>query len=159
MKKISTIVFVPFAAMIFLTGCNEKDEVNSAPPVGKSESTQNTSADEETQDNKEAGFTFKVFDLEAEYEKGSYEVEFDTLGSKTEATIDDGLENKKLEGDEAMRKLNTTLNKLDINSETPDEEVISEVVKALGLKDDYKDIKLEIQYSDNKEKEYQASGK
>ncbi|PLS17124.1 hypothetical protein CVD28_13805 [Bacillus sp. M6-12] len=158
MKKITAIGIIPFSAMMLLAGCNDKEEVNSAPPVGQSESTENTAGEKEAQEKK-AGFTYKIFNLDAEYEKGSYEVEFETLDSKTEASIDDGLENKKLEGDEAMRKLNTTLSKLNISSETPEKEVISEVVKAFGLNENYKDIELEIQYSDNKTKEYQAKGK
>jgi len=148
----SKLKLVPFLVVIMLAGCGDQDEVNN-PPAENNDTTENN-----TQTNNEtSAFSFKEFELDVDY-KGTnqdYEVEYDTLEGKTEASIEDSINDKNLHGDEAMKALTPLFEQLTFNQDTPQAEVIQEVLKVFQLKDDYQEFDLEVTFEDGTKKQYE----
>ncbi|MGE7603699.1 YusW family protein [Peribacillus sp. NPDC097675] len=159
MKKYLKILSVPFAAMIILTGCGDDDEVKN-PPAEDNENQAETNPEKGT-DNEKSPFTFKAFNLEVDYEgkNNDYEAEYDTMGAKTEASIEDELNKHEVKGDEAMEELTPILEKLEFTQDSKDDEVVQEVTKAFDLKEGYEEFELEVTYSDGKTKVYKVVNK
>ncbi|RID82156.1 hypothetical protein D1953_18540 [Peribacillus asahii] len=145
MKNI--LKLVPFLAVIMLAGCGDQDEVNNPPAENNTQ----------TNNNETAAFSFKEFELDVDY-KGTnqdYEVEYDTLEGKIEASIEDSINDKNLHGDEAMKELTPLFDQLTFNQDTPQAEVIQEVLKVFNLKDDYQEFDLEVTFEDGMKKQYE----
>lgn len=154
---------VPFVAIMMLAGCGDQDEVNNPPAENNGTTSNNTQTNNgatsnNTQTNNEtAAFSFKEFELDVDY-KGTnqdYEVEYDTLEGKTEASIEDSINNKNLHGDEAMTELTPLFEQLTFNRDTPQAEVIQEVLKVFNLKDNYQEFDLEVTFEDGTKKQYE----
>ncbi|MFJ7747384.1 YusW family protein [Peribacillus sp. NPDC097295] len=160
MKRSLKVLSIPFAAMIVLTGCGDDDEVKN-PPVEENENQTETNPEKGTDVNEKLPFTFKAFKLEVDYKgnNNDYEAEYDTMGAKTEASIEDELNKHEVQGDEAMEELTPILEKLEFTQDSKDDEVIKEVTKAFDLKDGYQEFELEVTYSDGKTKVYKVVNK
>ncbi|PLT35209.1 YusW family protein [Bacillus sp. V5-8f] len=157
MKAFHYILGVPLMTMFALSGCSDKDEVEN-PPVAEDENQAGTNPETSVGSSHKMDFTFKSFELKVEDAEGQeYEAEYDTEGTETEASIDDEMNDKKLSGDEAMDELGPQLEKLEFNQDAPEDEVIAEVVKDFGFEEDYKNLELDITYSDGETKEYTKS--
>lgn len=148
----SKLKLVPFLTVIMLAGCGDQDEVNNPPAENNKTTENNTQTNNET-----SAFSFKEFELDVDY-KGTnqdYEVEYDTLEGKTEASIEDSINDKNLHGDEAMKELTPLFEQLTFNQDTPQAEVIQEVLKVFQLKDDYQEFDLEVTFEDGTKKQYE----
>ncbi len=112
-----------------------KDNVNKETTVEK----QTTSID-----------NFLEFELEVEYAKGQYEVDFNSNYGKIKAEIEDERSNtsKKMQGAAALEQLEKILPKLDITNDTSKKEAISRTLEAFQLADNYKEFELEIRLPD-----------
>lgn len=122
-----------------LAACNDKEEVTNVPG--------------DVADNK--AYAFNEFSLEVKYSTtSSYEASFDNEQNKTEAEIDDTVNNEKLTGNEALKKLDPFLKQLTFDANTPNEEVIAEVLRVFNLDQSYTKFDLDVRFNDGTEKEY-----
>lgn len=69
-----------------------------------------------------------------------------------EAKIEDHKADVKLTGDEAITKLSPLLQELKFDKDTPDQEVIDQVVNVFKLDKDYQKFDLEVVFSDGTKK-------
>ncbi|WP_222123657.1 YusW family protein, partial [Bacillus pumilus] len=65
----------------------------------------------------------------------------------------------KLTSDKAIAKLSPLLQKLTFDKNTPDQEVIDQVVDVFQLDKDYQKFDLEVVFSDGTKKEYKKEVK
>lgn len=138
MKKFKFIAGVVLSVGI-LAACGDKEEVTNVPG--------------DVADNE--AYAFNDFSLDVDYSAtSSYEASFDNEQNKTEAQIEDTVNNERLEGNEAFDKLDSYLKQLTFDANTPNEEVIAEVMQVFGLDDNYTKFELDVRFNDGTEKEY-----
>ncbi|MEG0258427.1 MAG: YusW family protein [Lysinibacillus sp.] len=154
MKKISVLLTVPLL-LGALYGCN-KDKVEDVPakaPV-EQEDERNALQDNKTED---LIFAFTHFSLDVDYTATEfYEAEYENEKTGMEAEIKDSRNGEELFGDKAFTKLEPLFKQLNFDKETPDEEVISQVISVFNISDDYKEFDLDVKFSDGTEKEYKS---
>ncbi|WP_052948860.1 YusW family protein [Mesobacillus campisalis] len=167
MKKLPKVVSTLFLAGT-LAACGANNDTNDtpAPPQDNNNATQqennnnnnqgnNASQQENASQNAQTTFNFTDFDLDVDYgSQESYEVDYEHEKEETETKLEDDRNNIQLEGQEAFDQLRPQLEKLTFDQNTSDDEVISEVLKAFSLGDDYKEFELEVKFNDGTEKEY-----
>ena len=138
MRKLKYVASTILLAGV-LVGCSDKEEVTDVP------------ADVE---NNEA-YAFNEFSLDVDYSAtSSYEASYDNENNKTEAEIDDTVNNEKLTGDDAFSKLDPMLKSLTFDANTSNDDVIAQVLSAFGLEDNYTKFDLDVRFNDGTEKEY-----
>lgn len=148
---------VLFFSLALLVGCNKTKEVNTNTPA-------NTPAD--VNDTKEIvtnsgvttennPFNFTHFSLDVKYANAKeYDAEYKNDSSGVEAEIEDNIHNEHVKGNAAYDKLQPYLKSLTFDSATQDAAVVSEVLKAFGLTEDYAEFELEVRFNDGTKKEY-----
>ncbi len=174
MKKLSLILCM-CVLTIFAAGCgnnddagtNNQDNDNQATEnnnANDNQSTGNNNANDTTTDNNtgtnntntnESPYSFREFDLEVKYDNNKdYEVSYENDNDGVEATIEDDLKNERVNGNEAIDRLDPIFKKLDINSNTSQEDVLSKIMSAFELDKNYQAIDVDISFNDGTEKEY-----
>mgnify|MGYP001220131177 FL=1 len=121
---------------------------------------QATPEEEERNSNGTADISvpFDQFDLEVIYENAvSYEVDFEKDGDRIEVEIDDDLNQAKKQGEEALSELEPIFHRLTFDEDTPNEEVIAEVLESFQLEDNFEKFELEVDFTTGTEKEYEET--
>ncbi|GGA71369.1 YusW family protein [Ornithinibacillus halotolerans] len=182
--KILNLVLYATVILLILSGCNDEDKVTNPPDNAPVEdNSQNNVSDDSTSDTTndnnttnddnntttendatndsvnnqedESMFNFTSFDLDIEYSNNKdFDVDYENERDGMEAEIKDNLNNEKLSGDEAFERLKPIFEKMTFNKDTDNAEVISEVLNAFNLNDDYVEFELEVKFLDGTEKEY-----
>ncbi|MCU5379586.1 YusW family protein [Bacillus cereus] len=149
--RILLSVLLAFMLVPVLTGCK-------AP--AKEDTTSNKKTTEEAKNEAPADLklNFNEFSLDADYQdtKKDYEADYKNVAAdkKMEAKLEDHKSNAKFTGDEAITKLSPLLQELKFDKDTPDQEVIDQVVNVFKLDKDYQKFDLEVVFSDGTKKEY-----
>lgn len=100
-------------------------------------------------------FSFTSFELDIDYEGDKdFDVEYENDQDGMEAEIEDDIHGEKLSGDEAFEKLRPIFETLTFTKETEKEEVISEVLDAFNVNNNFTKFELEVRFDDGTEKEY-----
>ncbi|WP_229106659.1 YusW family protein [Paenibacillus sp. 1001270B_150601_E10] len=99
---------------------------------------------------------FMEFDLEVEYDHGTYEVEYQRKGNKLEAKIKDERHDQdtKIKGSEAIKQVEAKLNQLTFDANSTKQQVAEQVVAAFKLDNRYEEFELEVKFNNGVEKEY-----
>lgn len=151
------------ATVLFACGGNDSHPEETNEPSSEATTEQSTPDEEEKNDIAPEGETdfsvpFEKFELEVTYENAvSYEVEFEKEGNDMEAEIDDDLNQETKRGEEALSQLEPIFKRLTFDEDTPNEEVITEVLESFQLADDFQKLELEIKYETGTEKEYEET--
>ncbi|EMA6344068.1 YusW family protein [Bacillus cytotoxicus] len=139
-----------------LTGCN-------APAKEDTTSNKKTTEEAKNETSADLKLNFNEFDLDVDYQdtKKDYEADYKhkSADQKMEAKIEDHKANVNLTSDEAIAKLSPLLKKLTFDKNTPDQEVIDQVVDVFQLDKDYQKFELEVVFSDGTKKEYKKEAK
>ncbi|WP_176481934.1 YusW family protein [Paucisalibacillus globulus] len=172
--KIFKVLFYSMAILLVLQGCNnDEDNVtdppNNAPVENENENNNNnnnasddTSDDNQNQDvqDDQSGqddplFNFTSFDLDIDYQDNKeIDVDYENENDGMEAEYKDTVNDERLSGDEAFEKLRPIFEELTFDQNTENEAVISEVLTAFDLNNDFTKLELEIKFTDGTEKEY-----
>ena len=100
-------------------------------------------------------FDFTEFSLDVDYSATKeFEVDYENDESGVEASYKDDVNNEKLYGNDAYGKIESMFKSFKFDKNTPEDEVISEVLKAFNLPEDYQQFELEVHFADGTEKEY-----
>ena len=130
---------------------NEADD-NTDNESGQEDDTDkedDQSSDQSSMESKMKELDYKEFDLEVEYANHKeYEAEIEQDHGKIESSLEDELNNVDVEGQEAFDKIYPNVKELDIEKDTEKSEVISQILKAFDLKDNYKEFEVEITFND-----------
>lgn len=155
MKKFALICALSTTAL--LVGCGDSEEATNLPENAPTE--QNTMNQTSTvTDTTDAPFNFTHFDLDIEYaDDKSYDVSYENEASRAEAQIEDEVNNTKLEGNEATNKLVPIFESFTFDKDTPDDEVIDEVLQKFEQPESFLELELEIKFADGTVKEYRRT--
>ncbi|OCA90145.1 hypothetical protein F7984_03920 [Pradoshia sp. D12] len=170
MKKLSLIMCM-CVLTVFAAGCNNNDDAQKDNQANDNQTTENNNANDTATDNNNANnqatdnntgtntndsaYSFRDFDLEVKYENNKdYEVSYENDNDGVEASIEDDRNNERVNGNDAVDRLNPIFKKLDIDSNTSQDDVISKVISAFELDDNYQAIDIDISFNDGTEKEY-----
>ncbi|RIW29731.1 hypothetical protein D3H55_18305 [Bacillus salacetis] len=134
---------------LMLGACQDSSEEGQNPD-------QEGNLTEEEADNVIA---YDYFDLEVDYPdlEEAYAVEYEKQGDGQDVDITDKLTDKEYDAEDdslAFGEIKPAFDKLDFNEDTPDEEVAQQLVDAFGLREDYKKIELEVDFTDGGEKQF-----
>ncbi|MDH4424526.1 MULTISPECIES: YusW family protein [Bacillus] len=134
-----------------LTGCK-------APAKEEATSDKKTTEEAKNEAPADLKLNFNEFSLDADYQdtKKDYEADYKNVAAdkKMEAKLEDHKTNAKFTGDEAITKLSPLLQELKFDKDTPDQEVIDQVINVFKLDKDYQKFDLEVVFSDGTKKEY-----
>lgn len=156
---------------VLLVGCGDNDEANNVPdnaPVeeeGTNNNNNNNSATNNTNDNNNnnnnnAGntadtYNFTHFGLEVDYPNNKkYEVEYENESTGAEASIDDEVNNNRVQGNDAIDQLLPLFESLKFDSTTAEEDVLNQVIETFNINNDYTEIELDVEFADGTKKEY-----
>lgn len=179
MKKLFSLLTILLLS-ITLAACGNNDEVTNPPQNDTTTEEPNDGAtegdpgddnhtDDQTDNNNQANgdsnntdltsdYAFTSFDLEVDIENNDDAVDVDYDVDDDDKDIEASYENKpeniNLRGNEAMDELNSIFTSFQFDENTPDEEVINEVLQAFNIPEDAAKIDLEIEFDGNVEKEY-----
>ena len=158
MKRLSLILCM-FVLTIFAAGCNNNNDDAQNNQTNDNQATENNNMNETATDNNtatnETAYPFREFDLEVKYDNlKEYEASYDNDNNGVEASIEDDLKNERVKGNDAVDRLDPIFKKLDIDANTSKDDVISKVIAAFGLDENYQAIDVDITFNDGTEKEY-----
>lgn len=99
---------------------------------------------------------FMEFELEVEYDHGTYEVEYQRKGNKLEAKVKDERHDQdtKIKGSEAIKQVEAKLNQLSFDVNSTKQQVAEQVLAAFKLDNRYEEFELEVKFNNGIEKEY-----
>lgn len=100
-------------------------------------------------------FDFTHFSLDVDYsEAQDFDVDYENEQSGVEASYEDNVNNEQFYGNDAYDRLESVFQSFKFDKNTSDDEVISEVLNAFNLPEDYQKFDLEVRFADGTEKEY-----
>ncbi|MFC7062187.1 YusW family protein [Halobacillus seohaensis] len=138
------------SSFMILTACANQNNQQEALDL---EPMDTTPTEIDYTENEENNLNFTSFDLEVDYvDRLSYEVEYDL--NRNLASIED-LDNQKFTDSEAFNQLSTNFHKFSFDENTPEDEVIDEVIQTFELNPTYKEFELDIEFIDGTTKEYE----
>jgi len=151
-KLIITVVTILFT----LIGCNTNQENASPPPENVTYSKDDIRIFNNDWEHIDSNvYQFTSFELDVDYEQNkSFEAEYESERDGVEAKIEGGKFTDILTKDAALDELRPLFEELTFTSTTPDDEVISQVLRVFELNKDFKNFELEVEFSNGIEKEY-----
>ena len=164
MKKILSILAVG-ALTFMVAGCGDDNNndnqtandntANEQQSNNTSNSDQGTANDTNAQENETP---FNEFSLEVKYPNNQeYEAEYDYENNRIDASIEDDVNNTRVKGEDAEKQLRDKLKSLNIDAQTSEKDVISSVISAFDVADNYQAIDVDITFADGTEKEYRST--
>lgn len=155
MKRLP-IIFMALLLQFSLTACNnENDNVSNIPeniPVEQNYTSYQGSVERTVNDP----FNFTEFDLDVYYDQNlTFDVDYESEQDEIEAEVKDDTRNINLSGDEAFSKLYPLFKKLTFDENTPDDEVISQVLDTFNVNEGFLKFELDVTFTNGVEKEYQ----
>jgi len=172
---------IPLSLWLLAACGNNNDEVTNTPENAPTEGTTNnngTTNNGTTNDNNNNtnndmngegattgnntvtnannnSFDFTHFSLDVDYSATQeFDVEYENEQSGVEASYEDDVNNERHYGNEAYNRMESAFQSFKFDKNTSDDEVISEVLKAFNLPEDYQKFDLEVRFADGTEKEY-----
>ena len=145
-----------FAMSLMVVGCGNDETVTDKVEEGSTNA--NTSddamADKETvTKNAKTDYGFTHFSIEADVDgdRDAIDISYDRDDGKTEAEY--RYKGEAKQGDAAMAELDPKFKNLNVDGNTPEEEVIAEVERVFAIQD-ASPLEIEIDFTDGTEKEY-----
>lgn len=100
-------------------------------------------------------YNFTHFDLDVDYDGDkSYEVDFENNQKGMSAELDDDINNVHATGDDASNKLVKYMESLTFNADSDPQDVLSQVITAFDLDENYREFDLEVRFTNGEVKEY-----
>lgn len=166
------IIFAVLCLLFMLAGCSgDAEDAANVQENGQAVEQEQTVDDDQTngQENEttpqesktqeaESPYPFIKFELDVDYKNDKdFDVEYDNEGNKLEAEIDDDLGNNHLFGEEALAQLKPIFEQFTFDKDTTDDAVISEVIEAFEIDEEFYKFELEVKFKNGIEKEYKLS--
>ena len=166
MNKILPILTVCFLTLM-MAGCgddnNGNQSTNDNTANEQSDNTSDSNKNTNTGTNTNTSTTnndipFNEFTLEVKYPNNQeYEADYEYENNTVDASIEDDVKSSRVTGEDAAKQLGDKLKSLNIDAQTSENDVISKVISAFDVADNYQAIDVDITFSDGTEKEYRAT--
>ncbi|WP_158599069.1 YusW family protein [Planococcus salinus] len=164
-KKSSLLTSLLLSSALVLAACGDEEEVTE--PVGDQSQTDQPVSTDDASPGGGIGeddiggeiFGFTEFDLNVDYpdQDDALDVSYEEDRDEISAEYENKVTGDDLAGDDAMNEIEPAFGQIDVDADTPDDEVISQAIEAFGIEDNYTSIEIEIRYPDGNEKEYEAT--
>ncbi len=171
MKIQFLFLFFILVGFIFYGCNNDEDKVTNPPddaPAEQENSNRTDQLDDEVDNNQSSKDTnqngmqngreihFTSFDLDIDYaDNKEFDVDYENDTDGMEAELKDTVKgNEHLQGDDAFNRIRPVFESFTFDKNSPDDEVISQVLKAFDLDDNFIEFELEIDFEDGTKKEY-----
>ena len=157
--KLKALYTIPLL-LGMLVGCGnddiDQDELVTNPTPANESATDNTTQTGELKEEQLYKDSFIThFDLDVEYANDvSYNAEYTNNQNQVSAELEDEINKVNASGDEAYNLLLPSLEQLTFDEKTEDQEVLSQVMTAFGLEDNYTEFELEVKFKNGEVKEY-----
>ncbi|ATP38714.1 hypothetical protein CSE16_00965 [Solibacillus sp. R5-41] len=146
------ILFALPLSLLLLVACNDDKVTKVTTTEQENTNTQNKANTNNTANV--GAFNFSNFSLDVDYGiDDSYEVDYEQKENGVEASIEDR-NNKVIRGNDAYSKLEPIFKSFTFTSASTDQDIISEVLKAFDLDENYQEFEVEIHFSDGSIKEF-----
>ncbi|MGR9050020.1 YusW family protein [Halobacillus faecis] len=161
MKILTSVLAI---ALVIISGCAagnngeemmdyEQQPLSTAPPTD-SLNDMNYETNEKV-DKARKALPFQKFELEIDYvDTLSYEIQYVSDESQTRAVIHE-IGEEKISGEKALDQLTPHFMELSFDEDSPEQEVIDDVLQVFGLDETYKEFTLRVVYSNGLEAEYE----
>lgn len=166
-KKMAFPVLV-MSATLALAACGDDEEVTqpvtddaseetAAPESESTEDASPSGGTEGTTDGQTYGFTDLSVDVDMPDQDDALDLSYEEERGRAEAEYENKIDGVDLTGDDAFNEMEQGLSQLDLTPDTPDDEVISQVIEAFGIDPGFKKIEIEIDYADGSDKNYEQT--
>lgn len=167
-NKKNLLAPILFSSMLILGACGDDEQVtepvnneNQEQPADAG-GTENASPEGGLDQNSIGGKTFGFTELDVNVDfpdmDDMIELNYEEDRDKVEAEYKNKMTETDLSGNDAMDEIEPGLSQLELTTNTPDDEAISQVVEAFGIEDGFTEIEIEVRYPDGTEKEYRQTG-
>lgn len=165
-KKSSLLTSLLLSSTLILAACGGGEEEVTEPVGEQAQTDQPVSTDDASpgggigEDNIGGEiFGFTEFELNVDYPDQEDAVNVRYAEDRDEITAEyvNQTTDANLSGDDAMNEIEPAFGQINIDQETPDEEVISQVTEAFGIEDNYSSLEINVRYPDGSDKQYEAS--
>ncbi|RAZ69425.1 YusW family protein [Planococcus maitriensis] len=136
---------------------DEAPEETTLPEEESTEDASPSGGTEGTADGETYGFTDLSVDVDMPEQDDALDLSYEEERGQVEAEYENKIDGVDLSGDEAFNEMEQGLSQLDITPDTPDDEVISQVVEAFGIDSGFKKIEIEVDYADGSDKNYEQT--
>ena len=132
-RNYSCLFIIIFSSILIVSACSNRNLVTNAAEEG----------DEEL--GSKYGFTFLDISADTNEMKEALKVTYDEKKDKTEAMYENKIDDFYLHGNAAMEKLEGIFEKLELDPEMDDEDMIKKASEAFEI-NDYKSLKLDVKF-------------
>ncbi|MCA0968990.1 YusW family protein [Halobacillus litoralis] len=140
-------IYIVLLVLFLLTGCGQNQQAVEDPPLDT------TPISYDQSDQTEPLFNYIRFNLLVDYEKAlSYKVHFDQYQKIAEIQE---LKDQRIMGEEAFNQLSPRLSEMSFDEDTPEQEVVQEVLNLLGLKTSFENFALDVEFDSGLVKHYE----
>lgn len=136
---------------------DDASEETSAPEAESTEDASPSGEAEGTSDGKTYGFTDLSVEVDMPDQDEALDLSYEEERGQVEAEYENKIDGVDLTGDDAFNELEQGLSQLNLTPDTPDDEVIKQVVEAFGVDANFKKIEIEIDYADGSDKNYEQT--
>ncbi|MEG0384665.1 YusW family protein [Solibacillus cecembensis] len=151
--KVNLLFALPLS-LLLLVACND-DKVTEVTTT-KQENTDMQTGANTNNTAKDGAFSFNSFSLDVDYGiNDSFEVDYEVENNVVEASIEDRA-NTKFEGNDAYSQLAPIFKSFMFTSASTDQEIITEVLAAFKLDENYHEFEADIHFSDGSIKEFKV---
>ena len=152
-KKTSVVATLMLSTALVVGACGDKDEITKDVTNNDTSNDIEDSAPGENPDDV-AKFEFSKFELEVNYpdQEEAIDVNYEEKQDATDVEYRNVTENLDEKGDTALDNLRAPLETLQLKEDMADEEILSRVVKAFKIEDNYTLIEADITWANGEEK-------
>lgn len=136
---------------------DDASEETTAPEAESTEDASPSGGTEGTTDGETYGFTELSVEVDMPDQDDALDLSYEEERGQVEAEYENTVDGVDLTGDEAFNEMEQGLSQLNLTPDTPDDEVISQVVEAFGIDPGFKKIEIEIDYADGSDKNYEQT--
>lgn len=156
-KKTSVVASLMLSTALLVGACGDKDEITKDVTKNDTSNDIEDSAPGENPDDV-SKFEFSKFELEVNYpdQEEAIDVNYEEKQDATDAEYRNVTENLDETGETAFENLRAPLETLQLKEDMTDEEILSRVVKAFNIEDNYTLIEADITWANGEEKKVTA---
>lgn len=167
-NKRNIVMPLLFSSALLLAACGDDEQVTEpvdnesqeqpADPGGTENASPEGGLDQDSIGGETFGFTELDVNVDFPDMDDMIEITYEEDRDKVEAEYKNQMTETDLSGNDAMDEIEPGLSQLELTTDTPDDEVITQVIEAFGIEDGFTEIEIEVRYPDGTDKEYRQTG-
>lgn len=159
-NKKNALASLLFSSALILGACGDDEQVTQPVNNDNQEQPAETGNTDTTSSEFGETFGFTDFDFNVDFPDmdDMIEISYEEDRDQIEAEYKNKMTDTDVSGNAAMDEIEPGFSQLELTAETPDADVIAQVIEAFGVEDGFTELEIEIRFPDGTEKEYQQNG-